>query len=119
MKDIPGIQNAVRIVANWDYSIYRVGDKILKSGDNGAVYADSSHFKVFDFKMIKGESNNPFPALRSVILTENTAKRFFGDDDVMGKMIVTETRIIILYRGSWPIRPATPAYNSICCFLSG
>lgn len=92
MKSVPGVQNAVRLVANWDYEVYRINDKLLKSGDYGSFYADSSIFNVFDFKLLRGDRNHPFPNINSVILTEKTAKRFFGDADPMGKTILAENK---------------------------
>lgn len=92
MKSVPGIQNAVRLVSVWDYGVYRINDKMLKSGDYGSFYADSSFFNVFDFKLLRGDRNHPFPTINSVILTQRTAKRFFGDADPMGKTILAENK---------------------------
>lgn len=87
LKEVPGIVNAVRIVQNWDYSVYKYQDKALNAGTYGAFYTDPSIFKVFDFKLLKGNPNNPFPTDQSIILTETAAKRFFGDADPIGKTL--------------------------------
>ena len=87
LKEVPGVVNAVRMVSNWDYSLYKYHDKSLDVGDNGAFYTDASLFKVFDFKLLEGNPNNPFPNNQSIIITQTTAKRFFGNADPIGKII--------------------------------
>jgi putative ABC transport system permease protein len=87
LKDVPGVQNAVRMIPYNDYSVYRYKDKLLNVGDNGAYLTDQSIFKVFDFKLIKGNADHPFPNSKTVLITETTAKRFFGDADPIGKIL--------------------------------
>jgi len=87
LKEVPGVQSAVRFVGVYNYSVFKYGDKSLKPGDNGMVYVDPSFFKVFDFKLLKGSVDRPFPTDQSIIITQTTAKRFFGDADPIGKVI--------------------------------
>ncbi|HVW15151.1 MAG TPA: ABC transporter permease [Mucilaginibacter sp.] len=99
VKDVPEVENSVRIVKTDRYSVYRYKNKLLSAGDHGAYYADVSLFKVFDFKLLKGNINNPFPNLNSIILTETTAKRFFGDDDPIGKVLLGNSKDIFTVTG--------------------
>ena len=48
---------------------------------------DSTFFQLFDFKLIEGNRNNPFPSGSSVILTPETAKKYFGNSNAVGKNI--------------------------------
>jgi len=53
---------------------------------------DSSFFRIFDFALVEGNRENPFPTGNSIILTENTAKKYFGKGpggyrDALGKNI--------------------------------
>ncbi len=85
MKEVPGVENAVRIVGNWDYSLYSWGDKSFN--DLYAVYADSNLLRMFDFTLLRGDPNRPWPDNRSILITESTARKFFGKDDPIGKVI--------------------------------
>ena len=85
LKDIPGIVNAVRIYSNWDYSVYSWKDKMFDKP--AAIYADVSLFEIFDFKLLQGDRKQPWPNDQSVIITESTAKKYFGSEDPMGKVI--------------------------------
>ena len=48
---------------------------------------DSSFFRIFDFKFIEGSRENPFPTSNSILLTENTATKYFGKENAIGKNI--------------------------------
>src|SRR5436190_6260404 len=48
---------------------------------------DSSFFRIFDFEFIEGSREDPFPTSNSILLTENTAKKYFGKEDAIGKNV--------------------------------
>ncbi len=86
LKEVPGVQNAVRLVNNYEYGVFKYQDKYAGTpGENGTYYVDPSIFKVFDFKLLKGDPEHPFPTDQSIIITKTTAKRFFGNTDPIGQ----------------------------------
>ncbi len=48
---------------------------------------DSSFFDLFDFQLMEGNTENPFPSDNTVLLTKETAKKYFGASEAMGKNI--------------------------------
>jgi putative ABC transport system permease protein len=92
LKEVPGVKNAVRILGDDDYSVFRYHDKLLRQESGTLKFTDPSIFKVFDFKLLKGNVNNPFPTDKSIIITQSTAKRYFGDDDPIGKVLVADNK---------------------------
>lgn len=48
---------------------------------------DSSFFRIFDFALLEGNRENPFPNQNSILLTENTARKYFGNQNAIGKNI--------------------------------
>ena len=88
-QQIPGVKDAVRITENYYYGLYKYNNKTFT--DEQTIVTDPSFFSVFDFNIIKGNAANPFPDSRSVVLTESTAKKFFGNDDAVGKIIAGDT----------------------------
>lgn len=50
------------------------------------MWADSSLFKVFDFRMIIGNAGS-LKAPNTLLLSESTASRYFGDSNPIGKMV--------------------------------
>ena len=88
-QQIPGVKDAVRITENNYYSLYKYNNKTFT--DEQTLVTDASFFSVFDFHIIKGNASNPFPDNKSVVLTETTAKKFFGNDEPVGKVILGDT----------------------------
>lgn len=54
------------------------------------IMADPSFFSLFSFPIIKGNAANPFQNSNSIVLTETTARKYFGDEDPIGKVIVCD-----------------------------
>lgn len=87
-KEIPGVKDVVRVTENYYYGLYKYGDKVFS--DEKTLVTDPSFFSMFDFKIIKGQAADPFPDSRSVVLTETTARKFFGNEHAIGKVISTD-----------------------------
>lgn len=51
---------------------------------------DTSFFKVFTFRLIKGSLKEAFATPQSVLITESTAKKYFGNVDPIGKPLRAE-----------------------------
>ncbi|KAA9037610.1 FtsX-like permease family protein [Ginsengibacter hankyongi] len=51
---------------------------------------DTSFLQMFSFPLIKGNATAPFRNSHSIIITQDLAKKLFGDDDPVGKIIKTE-----------------------------
>jgi putative ABC transport system permease protein len=90
-KNIPGVTDAVRMSYNGYYGLYKYGNKVFTEPKN--FFTDASFFSVFDFKIIKGNKADPFPDHNAVVLTESTAKKYFGNNDPIGKIITADDKI--------------------------
>jgi putative ABC transport system permease protein len=87
LNDYPEIEHAVRL--------NRSGAWLVKYGDtrfneDGILFADSSFFSVFDFKLLKGDPKTALANPRSMIMTEAFAKKYFGNEDPLNKRISLE-----------------------------
>jgi len=83
--EFPEVESFVRIAGN-DNVLMRKGD--IKFNEENAMWADSSFFKVFDFKLLKG---NPQTALKepfSVVFSETAAKKYFGNTNPIGQTLL-------------------------------
>jgi putative ABC transport system permease protein len=78
-KEIPGVKDFARISYNGYYGLFRYGDKVFN--EQQKFFTDPSFFSLFDFKIITGDAFDPFPDDNSIVITESTAKRYFGDDN--------------------------------------
>lgn len=62
------------------------GDK-LQFNEPNAFLVDSTVFNIFDWEIVKGDAENPLSAPLSLVITESTAQRYFGDEEAVGKII--------------------------------
>jgi putative ABC transport system permease protein len=82
--DYPEVEDIVRL--NGSRILIKRGD--IRFEENGTVFADSSLFSIFGFRLVDG---NPSTALRSpfsVVLSQTTAKKYFGDSNPMGQTLL-------------------------------
>ncbi|OGU56777.1 MAG: hypothetical protein A2V66_00205 [Ignavibacteria bacterium RBG_13_36_8] len=62
-----------------------------KSYDESNIYlVDPEFFKIFSFEFVAGDPLNPLPDMYSFIMTEETAKKYFGDDNPIGKRVYSD-----------------------------
>ncbi len=55
--------------------------------ENDVYFVDPSIFKVFTFPLLKGDVTHALALPNNVVITEDIAKKYFGEDDPMGKNI--------------------------------
>jgi putative ABC transport system permease protein len=84
--DIPGIKNSGRLSWTMDELIVLKDKSIKESG----AYADPSIIAMLAPDFIFGKSNDVFNQLQSVVINETTAKKFFGNENPIGKTIKME-----------------------------
>jgi putative ABC transport system permease protein len=51
------------------------------------LYADSSFFNVFSFPLLKGNAATALDAPQKLVLTESMAKKYFGNEEPIGKIV--------------------------------
>jgi len=89
-KDIPEIEYMVRFMPGWGGKFYvRNGEK--KFIEENVYRADSSIFDVFSFTFLRGNPGTALKDIQSVVLTESMAKKYFGNEDPIGKTLEIDT----------------------------
>lgn len=81
--DYAEVENTVRIDINEDIVTHK-GQQTLQPG---ILTADPSFFDVFSYHLTRGNVATALNEPYSLILTESTAKKYFGNDDPMGKTL--------------------------------
>lgn len=87
-KEIPEVKNAARIRENWSNRMFSVEDKTFEA--EAAAYVDPEFFKVFNVNFLAGTIEKPFSGNESIVITEGAAKKFFGENDPIGKIITAD-----------------------------
>ena len=92
VNDYPEVIRAIRVTQMGAWLI-RFGDK--KFNKDGILFADSTFFSVLDFKLLKGDPKTALVQPRSMVLTEEFAKKYFGDQDPMDQRISVEEDTVL------------------------
>ena len=86
--DYPEVELAVRV--NWGSNfLFSVGEKRIMEPGN---IVDSAFLDMFSFPLLKGNPHTALNDMHSIVITEKLAKKFFGTDDPMGKMIKIDNK---------------------------
>lgn len=98
VSDYPDIENYTRVFTFSGEPVLRYNDKTFV--EKNIIYADSTFFQVFDgFKVISGDAENILNVANQLVMTESTAKRYFGNEDPIGKSILfgdnRESRVVV------------------------
>jgi putative ABC transport system permease protein len=89
MKDaFPEIKSLARISPAMDYVKYE--DKQFK--EQHLAFADSNFLETFSIPLVDGNASDALVQPNSVVITRALAKKYFGNDNALGKSLVIGTR---------------------------
>ncbi|WP_183574801.1 ABC transporter permease [Mucilaginibacter sp. X5P1] len=88
--ELPGVANTCRSTEGGTTLLFGNGDKaVFATG----IYAEPSLFSMFTLPFVQGNATSVFSQVHSIVITEKTAKKFFGNDkDVIGKTIRVDNK---------------------------
>lgn len=87
LREFPEVEQTTRLT--------KMGDWLIGSGDRkfneeNFLFADSTFFDVFGYKLIKGDPKKVLSRPRTMVMTVSGAKKYFGNEDPVGKSIRVE-----------------------------
>ena len=86
LETVPEVELAVRTMNNGSALLQFEDKSFLERG----LYADSTFFKLFDFKILQGEAGNLDRS--SIAISNKMAKSLFGSGDPIGKVLKVAQR---------------------------
>lgn len=91
----PEVLKSVRL----SYSSRSISYKENKFEDTRLLYADSALFQVFTFPMIQGNPDKALVEPYSIVLTKDAAKKYFGDEDPLNKIMLLSDTLSVTVTG--------------------
>ncbi len=88
----------------------------IKFNEDNFYYVDTSFFKIFDIKLIRGERNELLKADDDVIITQRIAKKYFEDEDPIGKCIQLDNGLEFKINGVCEEFPSNSHFH--CDFIA-
>lgn len=82
--ELSEIESVVR-TTKFENVLFNVGDAVYE--ENRFMYVDSNFLSFFDFPLVRGEKNTALNDPNTIVLTESMAKKYFGEEDALGKTI--------------------------------
>jgi putative ABC transport system permease protein len=87
---LPEVEDVVRFRRRHRSSVvYR--DKLFF--EEGILWADASVFEVFSFPLVLGSPKEALQVPYRAVLTEETARKYFGSNDPMGKVLKIDNQV--------------------------
>lgn len=83
--DFPEVEQAVRFYRNDDFPLLEIGDR--KFIEERFFFADAAVFAMFDFPLVKGEAKTALSEPNSIVLTEDMARKYFGEAEPLGQTL--------------------------------
>lgn len=89
IADYPEVEQVVRLRKHGSFLV-RKGDRVFNETDDDFLFTDSTFFDLFSFKLLKGDPRTCLKEPRSIVLTEEYAKKYFGEEDPIGQSLKIE-----------------------------
>ena len=85
-KDYPEIEKFCRI---YDANLLlSTEDNQVKFAETKGYYADPAFLDMFNIQMVKGNAANALDAPDKIVISERTAKKYFGTQDPIGRRLI-------------------------------
>ncbi|QQS35420.1 MAG: ABC transporter permease [Ignavibacteriales bacterium] len=89
LKDFPELETYARI-GYFGNQIFEYGEK---SHREWSIYwVDSTFFDVFSLTFIRGDAKTALTQPNSIVITEKIAQKYFGDENPIGKILVSDQK---------------------------
>lgn len=83
-KDVPGLEYVTKVHHPFN-SVVEI-NPVKRFKQDHVIMTDPEFLDVFDVKVVEGNANEALRKPYHALLTETTAKKFFGNEDPMGKV---------------------------------
>ena len=95
---IPAIKNFVRLLfVQPTTTVFETGARRFE--EQAVFYADSTLLQVFSFPLVNGNAETALTRPDAVLITEDMAKKYFGNEDAVGKILKKDNKDNVVVTG--------------------
>ena len=84
-QDFPEVEEATRFFAT--HMLLSNEGRNIRFNEHKIYYAEPSFLNLFDVRLLEGDEKTALLGPDKIVITENMAKKYFGETDALGKMI--------------------------------
>jgi putative ABC transport system permease protein len=85
-KDFDEVEQYTRIYANNSRRFIKKGTAFI--AEENCLHADSTFFEIFSLKLLQGNYNTALISPNTLVISESTARKYFGNTNVIGKSLL-------------------------------
>lgn len=85
-RNFSEIEQVCRIQNNYE-PVVMVGNKRFKEKDKNVAWVDKNFFAVFGLPLLTAKQAAAFPDVHNVVISERAAKKYFGTENPVGKVL--------------------------------
>jgi len=93
---IPGIEKIARLYQRSGEMEFNGGGGKKRFQEQGIYFADNDVLGIFTMNMLAGDPGTALSTPNSIVITDEMARKYFGQDDPVGKSL--------LYENKWPMK---------------
>lgn len=101
-NDFPEVESAVSLSPLWGAGLTRRTfsvrnlEKDLRFDEINVLAVDTTFFDVFRFPVVRGDARKALENVNGMLISESTAKKYFGNDDPIGKHLAVNADTVLL-----------------------
>ena len=92
--DFPEVQHFARLLPTIGTWIMKHEDRIYY--EKNVYWANNALFDVFTLPLVRGDPDHALEAPNTVVISEDTARKYFGEEDPMGKTLIADNGYLLL-----------------------
>ncbi len=88
-EELPEIElmTSIHNRGNFIITYTNVKEEFISFEEERVLVVDSNFFKMFNFPMVKGHPETATREANTIVMTESTARKYFGDEEAVGKLV--------------------------------
>lgn len=96
LRDFREVTMSVAMQKGYD-PVLKIGSQVFNEAN--LYYANPSFFDMFSFRLLAGDRSSVLNDPYSVVISEDVAKRFFGNTDPLGKTVLLDNKQLLSISG--------------------